>query len=98
MEAVDICGQSLAKGSHVRYAGTGTVGNISDIKVIDEETWAKIDSTDLWYKSNTLQTVDKVEKMTKELSKEELRDKVKKMKKTIGDNIEMSTEMCDGGG
>lgn len=98
MEAVDICGQLLTKGAYVRYAGTGTVGNVSDIKVIDEETWAKIDITDLWYKSNTLQTVSKVEKTAREVSKEELREKVKKMKKTIGDNVEMSSEMCDGGG
>lgn len=98
MEIVDACGKSIAAGSYVIYGGTGTIGKVSDVKTVDEDTWAKIDTTDLWYKSNTLQLVDKSDKILKKASKEDLKEKVKRMKKLVDDDIDMSSELCDGGG
>jgi hypothetical protein len=98
MEVVDNCGKSITEGIYVIYGGTGTIGKVSGIKTIDEATWAKIDSTDLWYKTDTLQIVDKIDEKLKKASKEDLKDKVKKMKKTVGEDIDMSSELCDGGG
>jgi len=98
MEVVDACGKSITEGSYVTYEGTGTTGKVSDIKTVDEDIWAKIDSTDLWYKSNTLQVVDKINEKLKKVSKEDLNEKVKKMKKTVGEEVDMSSELCDGGG
>ena len=62
------------------------LGKVSDIKTVDEDTWAKIDSTDLWYKSSTLQVVDKTDEKLKKASKEDLKEKVKKMKKAVGED------------
>ena len=98
MEVVDTCGKTITEGSYVIYGGTGTIGKVSGIKKLDEDIWAKIDSTDLWYKSNTLQVVDKADEKLKKASKEDFKEKVKKMKKTVGEDIDMSSELCDGGG
>jgi len=97
MEVIDACGKSINQGSYVIYGGTGTIGKVSDIKTIDEDTWAKIDTTNLWYKSSTLQLVDKTDKIIKE-SKEDLKEKIKKRQKLVGEDIDMSNELCDGGG
>jgi len=51
MEVADTTGKTILKGSHVRYTGTGSAGEVLDVKSDDEGTWAKIDTTDLWYNS-----------------------------------------------
>jgi hypothetical protein len=98
MEAVDVCGKPITDGSYVIYSGTGTIGKVSGIKTVDEDIWAKIDSTNLWYKSNNLQLVDKADEKLLKKSKGELKEKVKKMKKLVDEDIDMSSELCDGGG
>jgi hypothetical protein len=98
MEIVDACGKSITEGSYVTYGGTGTTGKVSKIKTVDKDTWVKIDSTDLWYNSNTLQVVDRIDEKLKKVSREDLNEKVKKMKKAVGEDVDMSSELCDGGG
>jgi hypothetical protein len=98
MEVVDAGGNSIIEGSYVIYGGTGTIGKVSGVKTIDEDTWAKIDTTNLWYKSSTLQLVDKADKKLRKASKEDLKEKINKMKKTVDEDIDMSSELCDGGG
>lgn len=98
MEIADACGKSITEGSYVIYEGTGTVGKVSDLKTVDEETWAKIDTTNLWYKSNTLHTVQKTDIESPKTSKKDLKEKIKKMKKVVGEDVDMSSELCDGGG
>ncbi|MGZ7067459.1 MAG: DUF2098 domain-containing protein [Methanobacterium sp.] len=98
MEVVDVCGNSIMAGSYVLYGGTGTIGKVSEVKTMEEDTWAKIDTTNLWYKTNNLQIVDKDEAKLKKASKEDLKEKVKKMKKIVDEDVDMSSELCDGGG
>jgi hypothetical protein len=98
MEVVDTCGKPITEGSYVIYGGTGTIGKVSGIKTVDDDVWAKIDSTNLWYNSSTLQVVDKADEKLKKASKEDLKEKVKKVKKAVGEDIDMSSELCDGGG
>lgn len=98
MEVIDACGKSINQGSYVIYEGTGTIGKVSDIKTIDEDTWAKIDTTDLWYKSSALQLVDNADKKIIKESNEDLKEKIKKRQKLVGEDIDMSNELCDGGG
>jgi len=45
MEVADATGKTILKGSHVRYTGTGSAGEVLDVKSDDEGTWAKIDTT-----------------------------------------------------
>jgi hypothetical protein len=99
MEISDSCGKPIIKGSYVIYTGTGTIGKVVDFKTEDNGTWAKIEDTDLWYKSNYLQAIDKIqEKRLEKASKEDIRKKIKERKKLVGEDIDMSTELCDGGG
>jgi len=57
MEAV----KNILIGSHARYTGTGSAGEIIDIKTDEEGIWAKIDTTELWYNSQFLEVIDENE-------------------------------------
>ncbi len=108
METVNILSQDIHKGSHVRYAGTGSAGEVLDIKKDNEGIWAKIDSTELWYNSRYLEVIDKdhYEKIKRKRTRmpkekeDEGKDHVKKvinLKKKL-EEVDMSSELCDGGG
>jgi hypothetical protein len=74
MDVVDKRKKSIKKDFFVRYNGTGTIGKVSDIipfsslGEIDEDSkiaianqdnfWIKIDETNLWYLSDTLEVLD----------------------------------------
>lgn len=100
MESLDSCGKPIEKGSYVMYGGTGTIGKIVDIKNEKDESWIKVDSTELWYNSNYVQAINKADeaKIVSRLKKEDAAEKVKKMKKGSLEDVDMSTELCDGGG
>ncbi len=101
MESLDSCGKPIEKGSYILYAKTGTIGKVIDIKNENNETWAKIDSTDLWYNSQFIQAIDKSEEekiKSKLRKKEDAAEKVRKMKKGSLEDVDMSSELCDGGG
>lgn len=107
MEVADARGKNILKGDHVRYSGTGSAGEVLDIKTDAEGTWAKMDTTKLWYNSRFLEVVDKKEFERMKLKEsqrvqeqKEAREQVQKvvsMKKKLED-IDMSSELCDGGG
>jgi len=48
-DALDANGQSIEKGSVVKYINTGTVGYVEDIRSDEDGTWILIDTTDLYY-------------------------------------------------
>ena len=102
MEVADARGKNILKGSHVRYTGTGSAGEVLDVKSDDEGTWAKIDTTDLWYNSEFLELINQHEyerirrrgRQRKEIDQVE---KAVSLKKQLED-VDMSSELCDGGG
>lgn len=101
MESIDACGKSIEKGSYVIYNGTGTIGKVIDVKSEDSGSWVKVDSTELWYNSKYIQAIDKAEEKGLEdqkRRKEDLKEKIKKRQKLVGEDVDMSTELCDGGG
>jgi len=98
MEITDVYSKSIAEGSYVIYHGTCTMGKVAAIKTIDNDIWAKIDSTNLWYRGDTLQVIDKSYGKLAKVSKEDLKEKIRRIKKTVGEDIDMSSELCDGGG
>ncbi|GAB4317735.1 MAG: DUF2098 domain-containing protein [Methanobacteriaceae archaeon] len=95
MEVTDARGRPISKGTYVIYSGTGTIGEVLDVKVKQDETWAKMEN-DLWYNSEYLEVVDKINKKTKK-SQEDIKSKLDKMKHKLED-VDMSSELCDGGG
>ncbi len=105
MEILDARGKTILKGDNVRYTGTGSSGKVLDIKSDDTGTWAKLDATEMWYKSRYLEVVDeaKYKKFKEEPSKADEKEKtLKKIKRVkenkIGEDVDISSEMCGGGG
>lgn len=115
MEVADARGKNILKGSHVRYTGTGSAGEVLDIKSDDEGTWAKIDTTDLWYNGEFLELINQREyqriklrgKRFKESAGTEAEQETSKSKKDVAkavklkkklEDVDMSNELCDGGG
>lgn len=102
MVVADATGKSIIVGSHVRYTGTGSAGEVLDLKEDDEGTWAKVDTTKLWYNSEFLELINQHEydrihrrgRQRKEIDKVE---KAVSLKKQLED-VDMSSELCDGGG
>ena len=45
----------IAVGSTVRYAGTGSVGEVNRLEERDHELWVHLDSTGLWYATAALE-------------------------------------------
>lgn len=113
MQITDPRGKNILKGVHVRYTGTGTAGEVLDVREDPEGKWAKMDSTDMWYNTRFLEVLKPEEyqkvkrretlkervKAAEETDKEEMaRQTVEKMKNKIGEDVDMSNELCDGGG
>ncbi|MGO9388061.1 MAG: DUF2098 domain-containing protein [Methanobacterium sp.] len=98
MEAI----KNILIGSHARYTGTGSAGEIINIRTDEEGTWAKIDTTELWYNSQFLEVIDEKE-YQRIKSKEKILSGKEKVKKEVSfkkklEEIDMSSELCDGGG
>ena len=111
MEAVNR-NEELSIGVHVRYSGTGSAGEILALRSDDEGIWAKVDTTQLWYNSRYLELLDegeyrkiedrKSKRKTKKLDEEGdereiTKKKIDSMKEDL-EGVDISTEMCDGGG
>jgi hypothetical protein len=47
----------IAVGSTVRYAGTGSVGEVNRLEERDRELWVHLDSTGLWYATAALEVL-----------------------------------------
>ena len=47
----------IAVGSTVRYAGTGSVGEVNRLEARDHEPWVHLNSTGLWYATATLEVL-----------------------------------------
>lgn len=105
METTDALGKNILKGSHVRYTGTGSAGEVLDVRSDEEGIWAKVDTTDLWYNSQYLEVIDEREYQRIKRKEKELTDKeqAKTVQKSVNikkklEEIDMSSELCDGGG
>jgi hypothetical protein len=102
MEIMDARGKTVTVGAMVRYSGTGTSGEVSAIKVEEEEGWIKMDDSEVWYNTEYLEVLDKSnQKLKTERNRDESTaaalEKSKKMKKEL-EEIAMGSELCDGGG
>jgi hypothetical protein len=101
MEAYDVRGEVVSIGSFARYGGTGTIGQISDIKEDNNNTWAKFEKNSLWYSLDTLEVINQED--IKKYSNTDDRDKaqkVKDLKSDVKDNAlanAMDIDACGAG-
>ena len=99
MEVKDVNGNVLTVGMAVRYTGTGTTGEISAIKVEDGDGWVRFEDSDLWYNANYLEVIDRsqLKRGSGKGRKTDTVERLKRMKEDFED-IDMGSEVCDGGG
>ena len=110
LKAEDVRGKPILKGFHVRYTGTGSTGEVIDLKSEDNENWILLDTTDLWYKTDSLEvinksdyeriknhTIFKTKNKEEPDKKEDIKGKIERSKNKF-DDVDMSSELCDGGG
>ncbi len=110
MEAATREDKELLIGVHVRYSGTGSAGEVLALRSDDEGIWAKVDTTQLWYKAATESDEKEYKKIKDRESKkksnkfnedadekEVIKKKIDSVKKDL-DGVDMSSELCDGGG
>jgi hypothetical protein len=112
VEAADSIARNILKGAHVRYTGTGSAGEVLDLRSDNEGLWAKVDTTELWYNTRYLEVLDEEE--YQKLKSREVRSRVTKSSKGVDEtdvtkkkvdslkkqleDVDMSSELCDGGG
>ncbi|WP_462272896.1 DUF2098 domain-containing protein [Methanohalophilus sp.] len=91
IQTSDIDGYPLEKGIVVRYLNTGTLGEIVDIKEDDEGTWALMNTTDLYYRVDTLKVSDEKVRIRgeKEYSSSDVKDYMRSQdEETSSGNLE----------
>ncbi len=99
IEVCDSAGNPMHMGSFVLYAPTGTKGDVVKIMSDEEGTWALIDKTNLFYKTEVLTVIRKVEEKElgeKLFTREEVSDKLEKEKEAVP--AEMSDVSVESGG
>lgn len=95
----DLTGNPLQVGSFVLYPPTGTKGYVTEIISDDEGTWALVDKTNLYYKTEVLTAIKKVEEKElgeKVFTREEVGEKLEKEKEAAP--TEMSDVSVESGG
>jgi hypothetical protein len=93
---------SIAAGDTVQYSGTGTIGKVKRFDQRDDETWALVDSSDLWYKVDTLEVLEG-EVEAKEWDRKLTLDELKRTTERNIDRISrvqeiLEVELCESGG
>ena len=93
---------SIAAGDTVKYSGTGTIGKVKRLDQRDHETWALVDSSDLWYKVDTLEVIEG-EVEAKEWDRKLTLDELKQATERNADRISrvqeiLEVELCESGG
>jgi hypothetical protein len=95
----DLAGNPLHVGSFVLYPPTGTKGFVTEIMSDEEGTWALVDKTNLYYKTEVLTAIKKVEEKElgeKVFTREEVGEKLEKEKEAAP--TEMSDVSVESGG
>lgn len=99
IEFRDSAGNPLHTGNFVLYAPTGTMGNVTEIMSDEEGTWALVDKTNLYYKTEILTLVkkeDEKEVGEKIFTLEEVSERIEKEKEAVP--AEMSDVSVESGG
>jgi hypothetical protein len=98
--AVDANGAPISIGSNVRYINTDTIGEITEIITDDEGTWALLDTTQLYYRVDTLQITDKKASAGKEytISEEDVKERIKKQAEATQTSTLEEVFQATGGG
>ncbi len=98
----DARGIEITLDSYVRYVDTGTIGQVTDMKIQDGFDWVLLDKSGLWYRSDLVELLDEkdIKKSTyydKESDGEVDIDELKEKARALED-IELDSKVAEGGG
>ena len=100
MSFCDLRGETIDLGAYIRYAGTGTVSQVVDLKEEDNKQWVKLEEPSLWYAADTLEVIDESDINSFENEDRDTLEKVKDLKDGLTDITEGLNDIqgCEGGG
>ncbi|MEE0936054.1 MAG: DUF2098 domain-containing protein [Methanobrevibacter sp.] len=100
MSFCDLRGETIDLGAYIRYAGTGTVSQVVDLKEEDNKQWVKLEEPSLWYAADTLEVIDESDINSFENDDRDTLEKVKDLKDGLTDITEGLNDIqgCEGGG
>ena len=79
--------KTIKVGDAVKYVNSDTVSRVTEIKKDEQgKVWVLLESTDLWYREETLEPTDikpKEKKEERKLTTEELEEKFRKETETL---------------
>lgn len=79
--------KSIKVGDTVKYVNSDTVSRVTEIKKDEQgKVWVLLDSTDLWYREETLEPTEmkaKEKKEEREFTAEELKERFRKERETM---------------
>lgn len=88
--------------SYVRYVDTGTIGQVLDVKIQDGVGWVLLDRTELWYRSNLVELLERKDIKKSDFYDRETDDDVDvdelKEKAMKFEDMELSSHVAEGGG
>ena len=99
-EAEEEAAETIDLGAYIRYAGTGTVSQVVDLKEEDNKQWVKLEEPSLWYAADTLEVIDESDINSFENEDRDTLEKVKDLKDGLTDITEGLNDIqgCEGGG
>ena len=99
IEALDVDGNPIVTGSVIRYLNTGTVGRVLEIKEDEDGIWVLMDTTNLYYKPETLVLADASQIIKEKIERSSVKDAKSYLDNYSSvDGINTDTEQVTGGG
>jgi len=99
IEAFDLAGSPLKVGNMVLYNATGTRGTVTELMSDKEGTWAFVDKTNLYYKTEVLKKIERSEekeRIEKHFTLDEVNQALEKQKEFVP--TEMDHSNVESGG
>lgn len=101
MVVVDARDKPINIGYQVRYVRTGTIGEVIELKISDDDVgWVRLDKTGLWYVSNLLEVLDEKDLKEKRIYGEDKDVDIDAIKDQALDleDVELNSNVAEGGG
>ena len=100
MSFCDIRGETIDVGAFIRYAGTGTISKVVELKEEDNEQWVKLEEPALWYAADSLEVVNEKDILDVESIDKDTLEKLKDIKEGYDElNANLNDiQGCEGGG
>jgi hypothetical protein len=98
MEVLDVNGKQISNGLQVKYIGTHTVGKVDKILIKEEIAWIKLDSIDLYYRSDYIEVIESKNTIIKQNKSNRFKSKSRQFKVKIPVEISDTTDGPGVGG